>query len=270
MENTLSFAETLASTTKNIFHAYHNGDPRLWFSYLDADSVYLGSGDPPLFGRSAIIRHFQRYEGVKSTILFEEYHPVLQNRYCGFVYGQIILAIPKSDQSIVTHFTFVYKFQKKRLVLTHQHNSYEYQYQATSGSFCPLDMSTITHQFVRDLLIHRKDGLTIIFPSGTQTVCLDSNIILYIQSSGKYTEIICIDRLISCNSSISELFGTLPEFFYRIHRSYLVNIYHILSIRRFEVELSNGTILPIPAQRYMQIKKELLELMRPNHLIKQS
>lgn len=262
MGNTLSFAETLTNTTREIFHAYHSGVPALWFSYLDADSVYLGSGDPLLIGKNAIVKHFQKYEGVRSTILFEEYHPVLQNRYGGFVYGQIVLAIPKSDQSIVTRFTFVYKFKKKKLVLTHQHNSYEYQYQATAGTFSPLDMSTITHQFVRDLLIHRQDGLTLLFQSGTQTVCLDSNMLVYIQSTGKRTELVCIDRLLTCNSSISELQATLPGFFYQIHRSYLVNTYHILAIRRFEVELTNGTILPIPAQRYMQVKRELADVLK--------
>lgn len=63
--------------------------------------------------------------------------------------------------------------------------------------------------------------------------------------------------MISCNSSIGELAKQLPDVFYPLHRSYLVNTLYLLAVRRFEAELIDGITLPIPAQTYQQIKEDL-------------
>ena len=47
--------------------------------------------------------------------------------------------------------------------------------------------------------------------------------------------------------------------FIRIHASYLVNPSYVEEIRRFFVILSDGTQLPVPEKKYMQVKKHLLE-----------
>lgn len=258
MENELSvIAERLVSTTRDAFRAYHSGNLEPWSELLSPDSVYLGSGDPILIGKNAIINHFKKYEGVHSTILNDEYHPIVQSKSCGFVYGQIIIAMPESFQSIVTRLTIVYKITKNKLQITHQHNSYEHQYAATANQNAPMEMNNITQQFIRDILIHQKDNQKIAVPSGMQTVFLNSNMILYVQSFGKRTEFVCTDRTVSCNTPISELKETLPDIFYPIHRSYLVNVNHISAIRRFEAEMVTGAIIPIPALMYTQVKRDL-------------
>lgn len=256
MENKLTIAEKLTNTTRDAFRAYHSGNLKPWSELLSPDSVYLGSGDPMLIGKNAIMNHFKKYEGVQSTIINDEYHPIVQSESCGFVYGQIIIGMPDSFQSIVTRFTMVYKIKKNKLLITHQHNSYEHQY-VTTLHHTSMQMSNITQQFIRDLLIHQKENKRIPVSSGMQTIYLNSNMILYIQSFGKRTEFVCADRTVSCNTPISKLREFLPDIFYPIHRSYLVNCNHISAIRRFEVELVTGAILPIPALTYTQVKKDL-------------
>lgn len=86
--------------------------------------------------------------------------------------------------------------------------------------------------------------------------------ILYVQSHGKKTELICVDRIIHCNSSIGALAKELPAVFYQIHRGYLVNTRYITAIRRFEVELLLGITLPIPALTYMQVKQDLQAMLQ--------
>lgn len=261
MENELTIAELLTNTTRDAFRAYHSGNLEPWSRLLSPDSVYLGSGDPILIGKNAILHHFKKYEGVHSTILSDEYHPIVQSKGCGVVYGQIIIAMPESFESIVTRFTMVYKISKSRLLIAHQHNSYEHQYASAANQRAPMEMTGITQQFIRDLLIHQEDNKKIAVSSGMQTIYLNSNMILYVQSFGKRTEFVCADRTVSCNTSINELRETLPDIFYPVHRCYLVNVNHISAIRRFEVELVTGAVIPIPALTYTQVKKDLQERM---------
>ena len=50
--------------------------------------------------------------------------------------------------------------------------------------------------------------------------------------------------------------------FCRIHRSYLVNCRFVLQVERYAVTLINGTVLPIPAKRYMEVREEITALIK--------
>ena len=70
--------EEIAALTKALFHAHYAGDLDKWFSYLCPDSVYLGTGEPLLFGGDAIREHFKGFTGKAVNIIEEEYFPVSQ------------------------------------------------------------------------------------------------------------------------------------------------------------------------------------------------
>lgn len=59
--------------------------------------------------------------------------------------------------------------------------------------------------------------------------------------------------------SLTEWEQQLPGYFLRIHRSYLVNRAYILSMEPFCVHLRGGYVLPVPAKRYTQIRRQVLE-----------
>ena len=117
-------------------------------------------------------------------------------------------------------------------------------------------------QFVRNLLLKQPPRKRIPIQSGKQTIYVNPYTILYVQSQRKNTEIVCIDRVISCNSPIGKLAKELPQEFYPLHRGYLVNTLYIVAIRRFEAELLSGLSLPIPALTYTQVKRDLQEMMQ--------
>ena len=68
--------EEVAALTKELFHAHYAGDLEQWFSYLCPDSVYLGTGEPLLFGGDAIREHFKGFSGKAINIIQEEYFPL--------------------------------------------------------------------------------------------------------------------------------------------------------------------------------------------------
>lgn len=246
--------EEVAALTKELFHAHYAGDLDQWFSYLCPDSVYLGTGEPLLFGGDAIREHFNNFTGKAVNIIQEEYFPLSLGDGAAQVCGQIIVESLEGSFRVINHFTISYRIIGGELKMVHQHNSYEYM-QPSESKVLNLDMNTT--QFVRSLLLDRPSGRRMPIRSGTQTIFVNPNTVLYVQSQRRKTEFICIDRVISCNSSIGEIGKELPDLFYPLRRGYLVNTLFIVAIRRFEVELISGICIPIPALTYQQVKQDL-------------
>ena len=68
--------EEVAALTKERCHAYYAGDLERWFSYLCPDSIYIGTGEPMLFGGDAIQSHFKAFQGQTAEVVEEEYYPI--------------------------------------------------------------------------------------------------------------------------------------------------------------------------------------------------
>ncbi len=251
--------EELTALTKEVFHAQYAGEPEKWFSYLCSDSIYLGTGEPLLLGGSAIRERFKGFEGKTADIVREEYFPIRLSDYAAQVCGEIIVQNPGGTRCAITHFTIGWRIIRGKIRMVHQHNSYEYMQQGESDVL-KLDVNTM--RFVRDLLLDYPSGRRMAIRSGRQTVFVNPHSILYVQSQRNRTELICVDRVISCNSPIGELAKQLPKTFYPLHRGYLVNTLYVVAIRRFEAELISGICIPIPALTYQQAKQDLQRLIK--------
>lgn len=254
--------EEVAALTKEMFHAYYAGDLERWFSYLCPDSIYIGTGEPMLFGGDAIQSHFKAFQGQTAEVVEEEYYPIPLSDTAAQVCGNIAVKNEGVLFIAVTHFTMSWRLINDELKMVHQHNSYEYTQPEARGERGVLQMDMSTTQFVRSLLLERPIGKHLAIQSGSQTVFINPYTVLYVQSQRKRTELVGVDKIISCNSSIGELAKQLPEVFYPLHRSYLVNTLYITALRRFEVELISGIVLPIPAVTYTQVKQDLKLLIK--------
>lgn len=63
------------------------------------------------------------------------------------------------------------------------------------------------------------------------------------------------DKLDSLEDELSQ-YG-----FLRIHKSYLVNLQFIHEIANYKVKLKNGKLLPVPREKYQQVKETYYEMM---------
>lgn len=250
--------EEVTALTKELFHEHYAGNLEPWFSYLCSDSVYLGTGEPLLFGGDAIRENFKGFIGKETDIVREEYYPVLLGGQAAQVCGQIIVESKEKQFRVITSFTLGWRIIGGSLRLVLQHNSYEYMDEDRHDT---MKMDANTMRFVRHLLLERPARARMAIRSGTNTVFMDPYTVLYVQSRRKKTEFVCIDRVISCNSPIGELAKELPAVFYPLHRSYLVNTLYLVAIRRFEAELIDGITLPIPALTYQQVKEDLIGMV---------
>ena len=91
MSKTKIDCEQAVCLSQELFHAHFSGEPEKWFSYLSPDSIYLGTGEPALFGRDAIRARFKDFSGILLDILTEEYHPVPLDSSSALVCGQILV-----------------------------------------------------------------------------------------------------------------------------------------------------------------------------------
>lgn len=125
----------------------------------------------------------------------------------------------------------------------------------------PIETSRATYDCVRRILrTARKTGLLpsrIVMKDGTQLHYLDPHGILYVEALGKRCVVHQLDGTLPLNTLLSEAESQLPGTFVRTHRSYLVNVEHVASIERCRITLTDGTKLPIPKQRFDQVRCEL-------------
>jgi len=98
----------------------------------------------------------------------------------------------------------------------------------------------------------------------SQLVRIKVKDILYIKGAGGYSEVCMIDKTTYLHDkNLDKLLALLPENIIRIHKSYLVDIEQIQSLKtypgsKYEVLLKNGSNLPVSRQRVKKLKLDLL------------
>lgn len=87
--------------------------------------------------------------------------------------------------------------------------------------------------------------------------------ILYFESDGKKVKIVLLDQTHEFYSKLLEIEEELDnqDFIY-IHKSYLVNYYHVIEYQYDHVKMSNKTILPISQQHRKSVRDKLLQRRR--------
>ena len=87
--------------------------------------------------------------------------------------------------------------------------------------------------------------------------------IVYIEGCGKGTIIRTKNGSISCSKNLSTLLELLPmHCFYRVHKSYIVNMYCIVSYTRLETQLINGEKTPISRTKSSDFKSSYKQFVK--------
>jgi len=86
----------------------------------------------------------------------------------------------------------------------------------------------------------------IFLKSGRSWIKINKNDILYIQSSGAYSVVVCTDKNIIVNVKISDMVQTIGHYeqFIRIHKRYVINLNHLFKVTRTNLQIGETT-LPI-------------------------
>ena len=101
----------------------------------------------------------------------------------------------------------------------------------------------------------------LIVKNGNEMVPVLCNDIVFVAALGNYSRVhLCDDRNFLNDKNLDRLLQVLPSTFIRIHKSFIVNIGFIKRVRKFsgtryDVELTNNTVLPIGRTKYSALKK---------------
>ena len=142
----------------------------------------------------------------------------------------------------------------------HIHTSNEWN-ELVGDEVFPVKTGRETYEYVRAILrTGRRAGMLpsrIEIATATAQRYVDPDDVVYVEASGKHCLIHCVGETISFKSLLSEVESQLPGSFLRVHRSYLVNTAHVTGMRRFTLDLSDGTQLPIPERKYDEVRREI-------------
>ncbi len=85
---------------------------------------------------------------------------------------------------------------------------------------------------------------------------INSDDIVYLEGYGKYCNIRTINNTVRSSKTLSAVFQLLPmHCFYRTHKSYVINLYCIISIKDDLITLNNGEKAKISRNRVSDFKK---------------
>lgn len=96
-----------------------------------------------------------------------------------------------------------------------------------------------------------------------EQVIINSEDIILLEGSGKYCNIRTADKTIQSSKTLSAVLELLPsQCFFRIHKSYAINLYCVVSIKDEFVTLNNGEKLKISRNRLKDFKKAYRDFVK--------
>lgn len=89
-------------------------------------------------------------------------------------------------------------------------------------------------------------------------IYLNWSSILYAETHGRHTILHTTDQVYESVERLSALAERYGAFFIRCHESYLINPSFVQKISRFQVQMTDGRIIPIPEKKYTAVRDLLL------------
>ena len=261
-------AENAAEMSRYIITEYYKLNIEPFFSVLSKNCVWILPGGQIVVGAEAIRAMFQ--DGfVMPPFQVEDMVFDLLNtgspKQIG-VFGTYSLFSDVRSEMILAlkqRITMMFRKEKDGFRLYHLHVSNEWEELAGNEIF-PVQVSRQTYHYVQKLL--QKSGQApnrrIIIKVENATYSFDPDLVLYVEATGKVCTVYMMNRTMVIRQPLTALETQFPKQFCRIHRSYLVNCRFILQTERYAVTLINGTVLPIPAKRYTEVREEITALLK--------
>lgn len=123
----------------------------------------------------------------------------------------------------------------------------------------PVNLQKLESALLRAYESIKHKAITINSKSDMQSFPLDD--ILYIEIMNKTATFFLSDgKIVTTNRSLQDIKHNLPpEHFVQCHRSYVVNITKIFSIKRYQIVLVNQKAIPVSKNSYDVVQKALLQ-----------
>ena len=102
----------------------------------------------------------------------------------------------------------------------------------------------------------------VVISSDGETLRIAEKDILYVDAFLHYLVLHTAQKEYRIRENISDFAGRKTDNFFRIHRSVLVNLRHIVKITRTDVTLDSGDVLPVARGKYDAVNRAFIERVK--------
>ncbi len=262
--------EEILSLTRFVVHRFYQRRLPQIREYFAPDFIWIGALENQYTkGADAFFESVMLESRGEPEVLSDEEYRILSHKEdTWIVYGRYTASFCDTDGSRITTKTRnTYVWQKKDvsplLIHIHASNAQDvplkqtaaeppsiWQYDDWSDYLNGINQILKVQSPSAKIAVKALDGSQHFFyPYEIAYICSNKNI-RYIYSPRK---------TIATRATLDSFGEQLPSFV-RIHRSYLVDIKQIQSIRRYEATLNDGEILPIGKERFLSLRAQLNDL----------
>lgn len=136
-------------------------------------------------------------------------------------------------------------------------------FKATPSFFfkIPLEKDLVNKAFERvkkDISYDENNSIKIV--SKGQVIKLRFETINYMESAGRKIYIYSTSGNYETYSTMNEMMGQLPDYFYKCHRSFIVNLYKVTSITKLGLSILENNLVPFSRDLKDDLKLRLQEI----------
>lgn len=108
-------------------------------------------------------------------------------------------------------------------------------------------------------LSYRQRSLWVTCGEGSVKVALSD--IVYVEAENVYVAVHTMGEKYRMRMALGKLAGQLDETFFKVHRSFIVNLNHVRGIARSEVTMANGHKIPLSRGMYGEVHAALIRYL---------
>ena len=252
--------------TRQFIHSFYNRQMDRVTDEMSEDFLWIGSYDFQWTKGKEEFRKITYSESQEAPVRLsqEEYHVLSQERSIWIVYGRYTADALLPDGTLLhakVRGTFIWKQWDNQLKIIHVHgsNAQDVPLALNEDSWKSYDGKIGFFHYLKsiDPLSVTREKLQFRDRMNSYHFLLPSEI-LYLKADRQWCTVFTKDLSFEVRGGISHYQELLPDHFIRIHKSYLVNKSHIVTVHRYGASLRDGTELPIGKERYRMINDILM------------
>ncbi len=265
MKGTLS--EKALRTSEEIVRALWRQDPESCRPYLHEGFTYIGpSADEYCLvpqSLDAYMDHMPK-DGIEAKKVSEEYFQVrVQSPHGMLVTGHVLASYPTGPHEVAFHrfrVTLFWTVEDDRLQLVHLHIStptwQSHGQKTMHGEGQVGGTSTVS------VRLHPDSHPLVMRDSSGVAHFLDADAVIYLEAERQYTMVHTAEGIFRLAKVLGKVAAELPPNFLRVHRGFVINVAHVREIHTRQIILDEGTAIPMPERRSVQVRREVEEAIR--------
>lgn len=271
--------QMLSERAAEFIERYYQNDLSLFWKYMRDDAIWIGPAEWHLIEGKDNIRAVyakDRQHGLRFALRDMESHSRQSGRGTVITILKYEVQTFYPDGAILQHrqwFTLVWIRDRKekgsdgqtewKYSLVHTVNA-DVSAEQDKDRIYPVHLSKVMQGRMAQMIKLRTGRVAKVALEDVSRVTyyVSRYEILWVEGKHTHSLVHCETRTVEVNCSLQETAELLGAQFYRVHRSYLVNVQRIDHVERGVVVLDTGEELTIPARNCSAVKAELKQLLQ--------